>query len=168
VLVGVPRIFEKIYARIRERAAEAGKVSAALLAWSVSVARDYAKHILAHEPVPAFLKLQHWIASKLVFSKWQRAFGGKMRLLVSGGAALSEELSYIYFGAGIPIVQGYGLTETSPVITTSSIDEIRPGTVGKAIPNVEIRIAEEPAIEEVSVDAPSHRHICVARPFTGR
>jgi len=147
VLVGVPRIFEKIYQRIREAAAERGKVSVALLAWSLSVAREYAEFVLGHKPVPASLKFKHSIASKLVFSKWQRAFGGKMRLLVSGGAALSEELSYIYFGAGIPIVQGYGLTETSPVITTSSIDEIRPGTVGKAIPNVEIRIAEDGEIE---------------------
>jgi len=147
VLVGVPRIFEKIYQRIREAAAERGKVSVALLAWSLSVAREYAEFVLAHKPVPALLKFKHSIASKLVFSKWQRAFGGKMRLLVSGGAALSEELSYIYLGAGIPIVQGYGLTETSPVITTSSIDEIRPGTVGKAIPNVEIRIAEDGEIE---------------------
>jgi long-chain acyl-CoA synthetase len=147
VLVGVPRIFEKIYQRIRESAAERGKVSVALLAWSLSVAREYAELVLARKPIPALLKLKHSIASKLVFSKWQRAFGGKMRLLVSGGAALSEELSYIYFGAGIPIVQGYGLTETSPVITTSSIDEIRPGTVGKAIPNVEIRIAEDGEIE---------------------
>jgi len=147
VLVGVPRIFEKIYQRIRETAAERGKVSVGLLAWSLSVAREYAEFVLAHKPVPALLKCKHSIASKLVFSKWQRAFGGKMRLLVSGGAALSDDLSYIYFGAGIPIVQGYGLTETSPVITTSSIDEIRPGTVGKAIPNVEIRIAEDGEIE---------------------
>jgi long-chain acyl-CoA synthetase len=147
VLVGVPRIFEKIYARIQERAAEAGKLSAAILAWSVSVAREYAKHVIAHERVPAFLKLKHWIASKLVFSKWQWAFGGRMRLLVSGGAALPEDLSYIYIGAGIPIVQGYGLTETSPVITTSRIDDNRVGTVGKAIPNVDIRIAEDGEIE---------------------
>jgi len=147
VLVGVPRIFEKIYARIRERAAEAGKVSATLLAWSVSVAREYARHVIAHEPVPVFLKFQHWIASKLVFSKWQWAFGGRMRLLVSGGAALPEDLSYIYTGAGIPIVQGYGLTETSPVITTSRIEDNRPGTVGTAIPNVDIRIAEDGEIE---------------------
>jgi long-chain acyl-CoA synthetase len=147
VLVGVPRIFEKIYQRIQESAAERGKVSVVLLAWSVSVAREYAKCVLAHQPIPLDLKFKHSIASKLVFSKWQRAFGGKMRLLVSGGAALPEDLSYIYLGAGIPIVQGYGLTETSPVVTTSSIDDIRPGTVGKAIPNVEIRIAEDGEIE---------------------
>jgi long-chain acyl-CoA synthetase len=147
VLVGVPRIFEKIYARIRERAAEAGKVASALLAWSVSVAREYAKHQLAHRPIPPLLKLKHAIASKLVFSKWKAAFGGRMRLLVSGGAALPEDLSYIYIGAGIPIVQGYGLTETSPVITTSQIEDNRVGTVGKAIPNVDIRIADDGEIE---------------------
>ena len=147
ILVGVPRIFEKIYARIRERAAEAGKVSEALLEWSLSVAREYAKHRLAHQPIPQSLKVKHSIATKLVFSKWQRAFGGRMRLLVSGGAALSEDLTYIYIGAGIPILQGYGLTETSPVITASSIEDTRVGTVGKPIPNVEIRIAEDGEIE---------------------
>ena len=147
VLVGVPRIFEKIYQRIRERAAEAGRLSSMALAWSVSVAREYAQHVEAHEPVPAFLKLKHLIATKLVFSKWQSAFGGRMRLLISGGAALPEDLAYIYIGAGIPIVQGYGLTETSPVITTSQIEDIRVGTVGKAIPNVEIRTAADGEIE---------------------
>ena len=147
ILVGVPRIFEKIYARILERAAEAGKLSEALLAWSVSVARDYAKHVVAHQPIPSLLKRKHSIASKLVFSKWHSAFGGRMRLLVSGGAALSEDLTYIYIGVGIPIIQGYGLTETSPVISASTIDDNRVGTVGKAIPNVEIRIAEDGEIE---------------------
>jgi long-chain acyl-CoA synthetase len=147
VLVGVPRIFEKIYQRIQERAAESGKVSAALLAWSVSVARDYAHYTLAHRPVPKTLKAKHALASKLIFSKWQRAFGGRIRLLLSGGAALPEDLAYIYIGAGIPIIQGYGLTETSPVITASTIENNRVGTVGKAIPNVDIRIAEDGEIE---------------------
>ena len=147
VLVGVPRIFEKIYARIQERAAETGWLATTLLAWSVLIAREYAKLVTGHRPIPAFLKLKHWIASKLVFSKWQRAFGGRMRLLVSGGAALPEDLSYLYIGAGIPIVQGYGLTETSPVITTSNLENIRVGTVGQAIPHVDIRIADDGEIE---------------------
>src|SRR5262245_16423817 len=73
VLVGVPRIFEKIYQRIRERAAETGWIASALLAWSVSVAKDYARLVIAHQPVPSFLRFKHWIASKLVFSKWQWA-----------------------------------------------------------------------------------------------
>ena len=147
VLVGVPRIFEKIYARIQERAAEAGKFAAMMLAWSVVVAREYAHYVLAHRSVPLFLRLKHAIASRLVFKKWRAAFGGRMRLLVSGGAALPEDLSYIYIGAGIPIIQGYGLTETSPVITASRTDEIRVGTVGTPIAHVEVRIAADGEIE---------------------
>jgi long-chain acyl-CoA synthetase len=147
IVVGVPRMFEKIYARIREHAAEAGKASEALLAWSVSVARAYCQCLTNHRPIPATLRVKHRIASKLVFSKWQRAFGGRIRLLLSGGAALSEDLACIYIGAGIPIIQGYGLTETSPVISASSFEDYRVGTVGKPIPHVEIRIAGDGEIE---------------------
>lgn len=147
VLVGVPRIFEKIYARIRERASESGRLSTLMLAWSVNVARDYARSTVMHRPVPFVLKVKRKLASHLVFSKWQRAFGGRIRLLVSGGAALPEDLGYIFLGAGIPIIQGYGLTETSPVISSCSLDDNRIGTVGKPIPNVEVRIAEDGEIE---------------------
>jgi long-chain acyl-CoA synthetase len=147
LLVGVPRLFEKIYARIQERAAEKGKLTKALLAWAVNVGTRYARLLSDRQPIPFTLKLQHWIASKLVFSKWKEAFGGKIRLLLSGGAALSEDLACVYIGAGIPIIQGYGLTETSPVITASGIDNFRVGTVGRAIPHVEIRIAEDGEIE---------------------
>lgn len=147
ILVGVPRMFEKIYQRIQEHAAETGKPAEALLAWSVSVARAYAQHFSNRTALPATLKLKHRIASKLVFSKWRRAFGGRIRLLLSGGAALSGDLAAIYIGAGIPIIQGYGLTETSPVITASTFADYRIGTVGKAIPHVEIRIAPDGEIE---------------------
>jgi long-chain acyl-CoA synthetase len=147
ILVGVPRIFEKIYARIRERAAERGGLSVVLLSWAVNVGRDYAQRAVDHQAIPAWLKLKHSVASRLVFSRWREAFGGRIRLLISGGAALPEELGYIYLGAGIPIMQGYGLTETSPVITTGQLDDNRIGTVGKPIPNVEIRIAEDGEIE---------------------
>jgi long-chain acyl-CoA synthetase len=147
ILVGVPRIFEKIYDRIRERAAEKGKLSVALLGWSVQAAREYAAYLNDHRQIPLTLKLKHAVAAKLMFSKWHKAFGGRIRLLLSGGAALPEDLSSIYIGANIPIMQGYGLTETSPVITTSQLDDIRIGTVGHAIPNVQIRIAEDGEIE---------------------
>jgi len=147
VLVGVPRIFEKIFDRIQERAAEAGRLAELILRWSLSVAREYAHYLTDNKPIPALLNFKHAIASKLVFKKWRDAFGGRMRLLLSGGAALPEDLTYIYIGAGIPIIQGYGLTETSPVITASTIEVNRVGTVGKAIPNVEIRIAEDGEIE---------------------
>lgn len=147
VLVGVPRMFEKIYARIQERAAESGKLAALLLAWAVSVGREYAGYTLAHRPAPLFLKLKHFLASRLVFAKWHAAFGGRIRLLLSGGAALPDDLALVYIGAGIPIIQGYGLTETSPVITATHVENIRIGTTGRAIPNVEIRIAADGEIE---------------------
>ena len=147
ILVGVPRMFEKIYARIREHADEAGKLSATLLSWSVAVARDYAGYFNKHHSIPVALKFKHWIASKLVFEKWRQAFGGKIRLLLSGGAALPDELARLYIGAGIPIIQGYGLTETSPVITASTLEDYRVGTVGRAIPHVEMRIASDGEIE---------------------
>ena len=147
ILVGVPRIFEKIYSRIQERAAEKGKIAAALLAWSVYIAREYARRRLEQRSIPLTLKLKQAVAAKLVFSKWHAAFGGRIRILLSGGAALPDDLALIYIGAGIPIIQGYGLTETSPVITASQIDNLRVGTVGQAIPNVEIRIAEDGEIE---------------------
>ncbi len=147
ILVGVPRIFEKIYARIKERVAARGKLHVALLFWAVSVAKDYAKFQIERKRVPRILALKHRLVTKLVFSKWREAFGGRIRLLVSGGAALPEELGYIYIGAGIPITQGYGLTETSPVITASRLDDNRIGTVGKPIANVEVRVAPDGEIE---------------------
>lgn len=147
ILVGVPRIFEKIYARIKERVAEKGKVNMALLLWAVAVAKEYAHCQVEKKPVGSWLKVKHRLATKLVFSKWRAAFGGRIRLLVSGGAALPEELGYIYLGAGIPIIQGYGLTETSPVITTGILEDNRVGTVGKPIEHVEVRIAPDGEIE---------------------
>ena len=147
ILVGVPRLFEKIYQRIHEHAAAAGKLNETILLWAVEVAREYADYVSKHRRLPPALKLKHAFASKLVFSKWREAFGGRIQLLLSGGAALSEDLARIYIGAGIPIIQGYGLTETSPVVTASGLDDYRVGTVGKPIPNVEVRIAEDGEIE---------------------
>jgi long-chain acyl-CoA synthetase len=147
ILVGVPRIFEKIYARIREKVAEKGSIQVALLSWAVSVAQDYGRHLVAGTRIPRSLALQHWLAGRLMFSKWRDALGGRIRVLVSGGAALPEDLGYMYLGAGIPIIQGYGLTETSPGITSCTEKTNRIGTVGRPIPNVEIRIAADGEIE---------------------
>jgi long-chain acyl-CoA synthetase len=92
--------------------------------------------------VPASLALKHRLASRLVFSKWREATGGRIRIFCSGGAALPEELGHVFYGAGLPVVQGYGLTETSPVICVNAPDDNRIGTVGRPIRNVEVRIAE--------------------------
>lgn len=147
IFVGVPRIFEKILARVKEKTAEKGKLNLAFLNWSVDVAKDYARLLTRHQKIPTSLALKHKLADKLIFSKLRQALGGRIRLLVSGGAALPEDLALTYIGAGLPIVQGYGLTETSPVITAGVLEDNRVGTVGKPIRNVEVRIASDGEIE---------------------
>jgi long-chain acyl-CoA synthetase len=145
IFVGVPRIFEKIFARVKEKVAQ--KLGLPFLNWSVGVASEYAKLAINHQPIPMSLRLKHEIADKMIFAKMRNALGSRIRLLVSGGAALPEELSYVYLGAGLLIVQGYGLTETSPVITAGRTEDNRVGTVGKPIRNVEVRIASDGEIE---------------------
>jgi long-chain acyl-CoA synthetase len=147
IFVGVPRIFEKIFARVKEKTAEKGKLDLAFLNWSVEIGKQYARLLTRHQKIPTWLALKHKLADKLIFSKMRQALGGRIRLLVSGGAALPEELALIYIGAGLPIVQGYGLTETSPVITAGVVEDNRVGTVGKPIRNVEVRIASDGEIE---------------------
>jgi long-chain acyl-CoA synthetase len=147
IFVGVPRIFEKIYARVKESSAAKGKLNLALLNWAIGIAKEQARLAVNHQPVPAWLAFKHKLAMSFVLTKWQAALGGRIRLLISGGAALPEDLGYIYIGAGLPIVQGYGLTETSPVITAGVIENNRMGAVGKPIDNVEVRIAADGEIE---------------------
>ena len=147
LVVAVPRLFEKIYARIKDKAAEGGRVKTALLMWAVGVAKRWAHAAVWKKPISPLLKLQHGVASRLVFSKWREATGGRIRLFCSGGAALPEELGLIFYGAGLPIVQGYGLTETSPVICVNGADDNRVGTVGRPIRDVEVRIAADGEIE---------------------
>jgi long-chain acyl-CoA synthetase len=147
IMLCVPRLFEKIYARIKDKAAEGGKAKTAMLMWAVAVGRAYVDHTLAHKKVPALLAFKYKLASKLVFSKWRAGVGGRIRLFVSGGAALPDEIGYVFASAGLPIVQGYGLTETSPVICAGTLEDNRIGTVGRPIRNVEVRIAEDGEIE---------------------
>ncbi len=147
LVVAVPRLYEKIYARIKEKAAEGGKAKTAVLMWAVGVARRWAHHVVWKRRVPAWLALEHKLASRIVFSKWREGVGGRIRLFLAGGAALPEDLGLIFYGAGLPIVQGYGLTETSPVITVNGPVDNRVGTVGRPIRHVEVRIAADGEIE---------------------
>ena len=147
VMLCVPRLFEKILARIKEKAAAKGKLTAGILAWAVDVGKEWARARVSGRAVPPLVDLKHDIADRLVFRKWRAGLGGRMRLFVSGGAALPPEIGYTFYGAGIPIVEGYGLTETSPVIAAGNLEENRIGTVGRPIRNVEVRIAEDGEIE---------------------
>lgn len=147
IFVGVPRIFEKVYAKAKLRAAKESRVKEAIFDWAVAVAKEYALQIEKREEISYLLAVKHSIADKLVFSKMRAFFGGNLRSCITGGAALSDEIYLIFTGAGISIMQGYGLTETSPVNTTNTESEARLGTVGKAIRNVQIRMASDGEIE---------------------
>lgn len=142
VLLSVPRLYEKIYAKVIEGAA-ASPVKKRIFDWARAVGETWADYVLAHKPVPRLLGLKKSLADTLVFSKLQARTGGQIRFFVSGGAPLSAEIAKFFFAAGLPIYEGYGLTETSPVITVNSRRHVRMGTVGRPIEGVEIRIAPD-------------------------
>jgi long-chain acyl-CoA synthetase len=147
MFVAVPRIFEKVYSRAKVKAAQASRLKEKIFDWAIEVGKEYALMNERKLPIPRLLAVKHSIADKLVFAKLRAFFGGNLSFCISGGAALSDDISLIFDGAGIAIMQGYGLTETSPVITTNTGMHARLGTVGKPIRNVQVRIAEDGEIE---------------------
>jgi long-chain acyl-CoA synthetase len=147
VFVGVPRIYEKILARVQERALAKGKFNGAFCNWAIEVGKEWAQLNAGSKPIPLWLKVRRKIAEAPVYAKWRKAMGDRIRIFVSGGAALSNDVALAFAGAGLPIVQGYGLTETSPVITAGRLDDNRVGTAGRPIRNVEVRIADDGEIE---------------------
>lgn len=140
-LTSVPRLFEKIYARAIERAEAGGAIQAAIMRWAIEVAKEWAEAVSRSGRTSAWLNFKHMFAVKLVFSKWQAATGGRIRYFISGGAPLAPDLARVFYGAGMPILQGYGLTESSPVITINTPTENRLGSVGRPVKGVEVRIA---------------------------
>jgi len=147
VFVGVPRIYEKILTRVQDRAVAKGKLNAALVAWAIGIGQRWAQLVSDRRRIPLWLSAQHKLADLILFGKLRNAMGGRIRILVSGGAPLSNDVALAFLGAGLPIVQGYGLTETSPVITAGQLQDNRIGTSGKPIRNVEVRIASDGEIE---------------------
>lgn len=147
IFVGVPRIFEKVYAKAKLKAAKSSPVREKIFDWAISIAREYALKKEKGESISRFFGAKHSIADKLVFSKLREFFGGRLRFCITGGAALSDTIYLIFNGAGISIMQGYGLTETSPVISSSNPLEVKLGCSGKPIRNVEVRIAADGEIE---------------------
>ena len=147
VFVGVPRIYEKILEKAADRAAAKGKANAALFSWALKLGKQWAQLNASRRRIPFWLSLRHALADLLVYKKLRTALGGRIRIFVSGGAALSPDTALAFNGAGLPIVQGYGLTETSPVITAGQLEDDRVGTAGKPIRNVEVRIAADGEIE---------------------
>lgn len=139
----VPRLLEKVLARAQKSARDSGRLKKRLFDWAVGVARRSAEVRQTGRPLPPLLAVKRRIADSLVFGKVRDALGGRIKRMVSGGAALPPETALIFNGMGVPVLQGYGLTETSPVIAVTTLERNRLGSVGLPLPGIEVRIADD-------------------------
>jgi long-chain acyl-CoA synthetase len=149
ILTTVPRLLEKVYDKIISKGRKLTGIKKQLFFWAVNLGKNYEL-----EGKSIFYKIQLAVANKIIFDKWREALGGKMRVLVSGGAAMQERLGRVFTAAKLPILEGYGLTETSPVIAVSSFGKNGRmfGTVGQILPNLDVKIGED---QEICVKGPS-------------
>ncbi|MGW0577653.1 AMP-dependent synthetase/ligase [Streptomyces sp. NPDC002920] len=148
-MAAVPRIFEKVYNGVAAKARAGGGAKYKIFQWASEVSREYAKasqdnfRRTGTAGAPFGLAAKHKVADALVYAKIREAFGGRLRACVSGSAALSPEIGYFFAGAGIHILEGYGLTESSAASFVNPGEAYRTGTVGKPLPGTEVRIAED-------------------------
>lgn len=138
--IAVPRVLEKVYTRIRQKGAELTGVKLLLMRRALRIARTFDTD---GQAPGARRGLLGWLIDRLVFSKWRAALGGRARFVIVGGAALSAELTNFFSAIGLHVLQGYGLTETSPVITYNRPGRNRAGTVGEPLPDVEVALADD-------------------------
>jgi long-chain acyl-CoA synthetase len=142
-IISVPRVYEKVYARILAGVEAGSPVKQRIFRWAIGVGRDVSRRQQRKQPIPVGLRLRHRIAHALVFAKLHAALGGRLRFAVSGGAPLSRDIAEFFHAAGILILEGYGLTETCPVLTFNRIDNFRFGSVGQAMAGVELRLGAD-------------------------
>ncbi len=143
IVLSVPRLYEKMYARVLENALSGGGLKKRIFFWARDVAGTWADSMLEGRRPRGLLAMKYAIAQKLVFSTLQKRTGGRLRFFVSGGAPLAPEINKFFYAAGLTILEGYGLTETSPVIAVNTPDDFRIGSVGKAVRGVEVKIIPE-------------------------
>ena len=143
VMTGVPRVYEKFHARVHEAVAGAPAIRRRLFHWAVGVGLRRARADLAGRSASLSTRLQHGLADRLVLSKVRGRLGGRLRFVVSGSAPLSTPIAEFFFAIGIRVVEGYGLTETSPTLTVNPLERAKLGTVGPALPGVELKIADD-------------------------
>lgn len=142
IMTAVPRLFEQVYHKIVKKGKAAGGWKTRLFEWSLGVGQQYWEAKDKHNSVSPALGAKHAIANRLVFSKWRDGVGGHLRFFVSGGAPLSKKLSYAFWGAGIPIIQGYGMTEAC-VACANRPDDNKVGSIGRPFDGIEMKIAEK-------------------------
>jgi len=140
IVLSVPRLYEKVYAKVIEGASKS-PVKHAIFNWSKKAGDRWATHKLSGVRIPMLVSLHHAIADTLVFKKVRAATGGRLKTFISGSAPLSADVALFFFACSLPILEGYGLTETSPVLTLNPPQKPKLGTVGTAIPGVTIKIA---------------------------
>ena len=143
IMVSVPRLFEKIYQKIMDQVLAGSALKKGLFFWALKTGKDHAARTIAGERVPKRLAFRRGLARKLVFSRILAKVGGRIKFFVCGGAPISPDIVEFFYAMGLVILPGYGLTETSPVLSGNTLDDYRFGTVGKPIPGVEIRIAAD-------------------------
>lgn len=143
VVAAVPRVYEKVYAKALDTAVSGGTLTRRLFLWAKRNGEAWATLTLAGKPIPGFLALKRALADRLVFARLRARLGGRVRYFLSGGAPLSPDIARFFYAAGMRIHEGYGLTETSPVISVNTATHYKLGTVGRPIPGVEVRIADD-------------------------
>jgi long-chain acyl-CoA synthetase len=143
VITGVPRVFEKLHARVLAKGQESTGLERAIFNRAVAVAAARGAVLPQGGSVSLGLRLQSRLAERLVFAKIREGVGGRLRFAVSGSAPLRVDVARFFYGIGLPILEGYGLTETAPVLCVNPLHAVRIGTVGPPIPSVQIRIADD-------------------------
>ena len=143
LMASVPRLYEKIYARVVENVAAGSRLKRAIFEWARATGDKLLDYRLDGTSPSWLLKAAGFVADRLLFSKLRARLGGRFEFAVSGGAPLNPEICRFFLAAGIPILEGYGLTETSPVISVNPLEKIKPGTVGLPVPGVEVKIADD-------------------------
>jgi len=152
VMCSVPRLYEKMHARVLNMVESGPPMKKKIFAWSLGVGSEVSKIVSAKKEMPASLRIKQKIADKLVFAKLRERMGGRLRFFVSGGAPLAREIAEFFHAAGILILEGYGLTETTPVISANRPDSYKLGSVGQPLDNLEVKIAPD---GEILVKGPS-------------
>jgi len=143
IMISVPRLFEKIYARVMDNVLTGSSLKKKIFFWALKVGKACGELRLQKQPIPGSLRRRLGIAHRLVFSKILDKTGGRVNFFVSGGAPLAKDIAEFFYALGIVVLEGYGLTESSPVIAVNTFDNLRFGTVGKPIPGVEVKIAPD-------------------------